>query len=93
MFVCVLVKEKLNVRHVCLYIYMCNEVSGGSRIFPSRVRQFPNWDYFAIFCRKLHENERIWTPRGARVSGAPLDPPMEVPWLKYSLLPFNVFTV
>ena len=24
-----------------------------------------------IFCQKLHENERIWTP-GGRVSGAPL---------------------
>ena len=91
---CVLVKEKLNVRHVYIYIYMCNEVSGGSRIFPSRVRQFPNWNYIAIFCRKLHENERIWTPgEGARVPGAPLDPPKEVSWLKYSLLSFNVFTV
>ena len=30
-----------------------------------------------IFCRKLHENERIWTPgSGGRVPGAPLDPPM-----------------
>ena len=28
------------------------------------------------FCRKLHENERIWTPRGgARVPGAP-------PWIR-----------
>ena len=26
----------------------------------------------SIFCQKLHENERIWTPRGARVPGAPL---------------------
>ena len=31
-----------------------------------------------FFCRKLHENERIWTPRGARVPSAPLDPPMIV---------------
>ena len=32
--------------------------------------------YFSIFCRKLHENERIWTPRGgARVPGAP-------PWIR-----------
>ena len=31
------------------------------------------------FCRKLHENERIWTPEGARVPGVPpLDPPMEL---------------
>ena len=28
--------------------------------------------YFSIFCQKLHENERIWTPGGARVPGAPL---------------------
>ena len=29
------------------------------------------------FCRKLHENERIWTPRGgARPWRPPLDPPM-----------------
>ena len=27
------------------------------------------------FCRKLHENERIWTPGGARVPGAP-------PWIR-----------
>ena len=33
---------------------------------------------FQFFCRKLHENERIWTPRGARVPDAPLDPPMPV---------------
>ena len=34
--------------------------------------------YFSIFCRKLHENERIWTPRGgARPWRPPLDPPME----------------
>ena len=33
--------------------------------------------YFSIFCQKLHENERIWTPRGGRASLAPpLDPPM-----------------
>ena len=34
--------------------------------------------YFSIFCRKLHENERIWTPRGggARPWRPPLDPPM-----------------
>ena len=31
-----------------------------------------NCYYFSNFCQKLHENERIWTPRGARVPGAPL---------------------
>ena len=35
--------------------------------------------YFSIFfCRKLHENERIWTPGKRGVPGAPLDPPMEL---------------
>ena len=29
---------------------------------------------FAIFCQKLHEHDRIWTPRGRQ--GRPLDPPM-----------------
>ena len=38
-------------------------------------RQLPKWDYFAIFCRKLHENERVWT-RGWHIPGAPLHPPM-----------------
>ena len=32
-----------------------------------------NCYYFSNFCQKLHENERIWTPRGGgRVPGAPL---------------------
>ena len=31
-----------------------------------------NCYYFSHFCRKLHENERIWTPRG----GASLAPPL-----------------
>ena len=26
---------------------------------------------FQMFCRKLHENERIWTPAGGGVPGAP----------------------
>ena len=30
---------------------------------------------FQFFPQKLHENERIWTPGGARVA-PPLDPPM-----------------
>ena len=33
---------------------------------------------FCNFCRKLHENERIWTPGGARVPGAPVDPPLSL---------------
>ena len=43
-----------------------------------RIQDFPrggansqNCYYFSHFCRKLHENERIWTPRGGRASLAP----------------------
>ena len=52
-----------------------------------RIQDFPqgggansqNCYYFSHFCRKLHENERIWTPRGgARPWRPPLDPPMTV---------------
>ena len=39
-----------------------------------------NCYYFSIFCWKLHENERIWTPRGARVPGAPLGSANGVGW-------------
>ena len=40
--------------------------------------------YFSIFCQKLHENERIWTPRGgARVPGAP-------PWIRQCKQYFTV---
>ena len=37
--------------------------------------------YFSIFCQKLHENERIWTPGGggARVPGAP-------PWIRQCII-------
>ena len=37
---------------------------GGTKSQTSVILQF--------FCQKLHENERIWCPRGARVAGAPL---------------------
>ena len=33
---------------------------------------------FAKFSPKLHETERIWTPGGARVPRAPLDPSMKL---------------
>ena len=32
--------------------------------------------YFSIFCRKLHENERIWTPRGGGAR------PWRPPWIR-----------
>ena len=57
---------------------MCN-YSGGSRIFPRGAPALKVGVLIYYFCRKLHENERIWTRgsrRGARVPGAPLDPPM-----------------
>ena len=42
-----------------------------------------NCYYFSHFCRKLHENERIWTPRGgARVPGAP-------PWIRQCKRPLS----
>ena len=45
--------------------------------FSRGVHQFPNRDYFANFLPKLHENERIWTPRGLASLAPPLDPPMQ----------------
>ena len=43
-----------------------------------------------IFCQKLYENERIWTP-GACVPGAPLDAPLRLkeiePWIGGGLHP------
>ena len=45
--------------------------SGGSRIFPRGGANSQKCYYFSIFCRKLHESERIWTPRGGRASLAP----------------------
>ena len=38
-------------------------------------RGAPTYD-FAQFSQKLHEIERIWTPGGACVPYAPLDPPL-----------------
>ena len=55
-------------------------ISGGSRIFPrGGGANSQNCYYFSHFCRKLHKNERIWTPRGgARPWRPPLDPPMNM---------------
>ena len=40
--------------------------------FPQRDAQTPKSAIiFQFFPRKLHENERIWTPQGGRVPGAP----------------------
>ena len=32
----------------------------------------------SFFRRKLHENERNWTERRARIPSTPLDPPMQL---------------
>ena len=55
-------------------------ISGGSRISPGGGANSQNCYYFSHFCRKLHENERIWNPRGggARPWRPPLDPPMSM---------------
>ena len=53
-------------------------------IYQWRIQDFPqggaptqrNVIIIQIFCWKLHENERIWTPGGARPWRPPLDPPM-----------------
>ena len=55
-----------------------SENSGGSRIFPRGGVNLQGGREHAKFSRKLHEIERIWTPRGGRASlTPPLDPPME----------------
>ena len=54
-------------------------VSGGSRIFPRGCADSQIGIILHIFCRKLHENERILDPGRGRASLAPpLDPPMLV---------------
>ena len=56
------------VRGVCIH---WGHHSSRSGIF--RELQLPKCDFFSTFCRKLHENERIWTP-GAR--------PWHPPWIR-----------
>ena len=50
-------------------------LSGGSRIFPKGGTNSQIGIILQIFRRKLHENERIWTPGGTSLA-PPLDPPM-----------------
>ena len=61
-----------------LFIDLC---SGGSRISPRRGRQLSGGGrqhtIFAKFSQKLHEIERIWTPRGGmRPKFYYVDPPL-----------------
>ena len=58
----------------------CQICSGGSRIFPRGGANSQNCYYFSHFCRKLHENERIWTPRGVCIPGAPLGSTNDMCW-------------
>ena len=44
---------------------------------------------FQIFCRKLHENERIWTPGGGRASLAPPLGSANVNVIDFRSLQFN----
>ena len=61
----------INGALLCTELIIVIGCSGGSRIFPRGGREH------AKFSRKLHEIERIWTPRGGRASlTPPLDPPM-----------------
>ena len=62
-------------RYVSLFTFdFFKVVSGGSRICqPLNLGQKPI--ICQDFCRKLHENERNWTERGASLA-SPLDPPM-----------------
>ena len=46
--------------------------------FPQGCADSQKCYYFSNICWKLHENERIWTPRGARVPGSP--PPWICQW-------------
>ena len=55
----------------CLYIAVADP--GFS---PGGCANSQNCYYFSNFCRKLHENERIWTPRSGASLAPPLDPPM-----------------
>ena len=63
-----------NVSHPLLssWFYIPHTSSGGSRIFPrgGGVNP-PGGREHAKFSRKLHEIERIWTPRGGRASLTP----------------------
>ena len=57
---------------VIMHMY---KTSGGSTIFPIGVSQLPKvLLFFNFFRRKLHENEKIWTPRGASLA-----PPLDLP--------------
>ena len=72
------------IEYVTAKLMIMNVVHFGVYGFQWRIQDFPRGGggansqkcyYFSIFCRKLHENERIWTP-GGRPWRPPLDPPM-----------------
>ena len=53
---------------------MSLHLQGQIENFPEVRANYQSGIILQIFCWKQHENERIWTPGGTRVPGAPLDP-------------------
>ena len=84
--------QVLGITQVRTFASTCSD---GSRISPRRGRQLPRgalaYD-FAIFSQKLHEIERIWTPRGARIPGAPLGSATDLEQTVVVMGQSNVFT-
>ena len=71
-FHCPLKLKFLSKINVTPSIETVNPGSGGSRIFPrGGVNPLGGGREHAKFSRKLHEIERIWTPRGGRASLTP----------------------
>ena len=67
------------------------DISGGSRIFPRCGRQLPRGEGaptydFGKISQKLHEIERIWTPReDARPKFYYVNPPLDIDLFYYQL--------
>ena len=71
------VSDKINLIGTMLVNYSAVADPGFS---PGGGANSQNCYYFSHFCRKLHENERIWTPRGVRVPSAP---PLDLPMFRF----------
>ena len=68
----------LKRKNISAFSYIISVADPG--FSPGGCANSQNCYYFSIFCWKLHENERIWTPGGggARPWRPPLDPPMDI---------------